>query len=82
MTRYKKILFRIDPNVPLFCQRLELDDVEVPLVAVAEELPDRMGSLLQVGVVHQGAPGLLSGRPPLCGKGSASLTRTLAQEGN
>ena len=82
LTRYYKFLFRIDPNVPLFCQRLELDDVKVPLVAVAEELPDSVRSLLQVGVVHKGTPGLLSGRPPLCGKCSASLTRTLAQEGN
>ena len=68
--------------VPLFCQRLELYDVKVPLMAVAEKLPDLVGGLLQVGVIHQGSPGLLSGRPPLCGKGSASLTRTLAQEGN
>ena len=50
-------------------------------MAGAEELPDLVGGLLQVGVVHQGAPGLLSRLSPLGGQGTASLTRTLTSGG-
>lgn len=45
----------------------------------AQELPDLVGRLLQVGVVHQGATGLLSGRSPLS-QSSASLAPALAEE--
>ena len=66
---------------PLLRQGLQLYDVKVPLVTGAQELPDLVGRLLQVGVVHQGAPGLLSRRSPLS-QSSASLAPALAQEGN